>query len=348
MAPYQQAGLLIQRGCNVASDVIRALQRDLRALGYLRSGIDGAFGPGTEAALRALQFDLLHNAGASTGGDGAAPVAITAFNGTPAAPAVAEVNGVMDQALADCIARMLADPRVPQLPCCDNPATENGKALAAIAASTSSVAPVPFISAIVRQESGGMHFQVPGHASNDNFIVVGVDHNAGNADQISSRGYGIGQYTLFHHPPRPEEIKDFMLDPVRNVQKAQIELRDKFDKFVVGPADKAADRLAEHPLLALRPCRYAVADPRYLRDCRNCANSVRKISIAPGTPLYAGCADSFQPTQYYGSATYIDVPERAGFLCDWPYAVRRYNGSGVNSFHYQTRVLQILAALPSN
>jgi hypothetical protein len=33
------------------------------------------------------------------------------------------------------------------------------------------------------------------------------------------------------------------------------------------------------------------------------------------------------------------VPDRKQFGCDWPYAARRYNGSGVNSYHYQAQVL---------
>ena len=44
---YQQAGLMFKRPGTGASDAqIRDLQRHLRKLGYLRQGIDGAFGPG--------------------------------------------------------------------------------------------------------------------------------------------------------------------------------------------------------------------------------------------------------------------------------------------------------------
>ena len=38
--------------------------------------------------------------------------------------------------------------------------------------------------------------------------------------------------------------------------------------------------------------------------------------------------------------SYDAVPVRAKIGCDWPYAVRRYNGSGVNSYHYQTRIMR--------
>jgi hypothetical protein len=149
---------------------------------------------------------------------------------------------------------------------------------------------------------------------------------------------------LFHHPPRLQELQDFILDPVGNVSKGLQELRHKFDRFVVGPDSSCDDRRVEHPLLSLRLCRYTPADKRYMRDCGNCASAVRKLDIARGTPVYSGAALSYQPDQYYSSCSYGGVPDRAEFPCDWPYAVRRYNGGGVDSYHYQTRVLMNLLA----
>ena len=35
-----------------------------------------------------------------------------------------------------------------------------------------------------------------------------------------------GHVTLFHHPPRPEEVREVMLDPIRNVERAVQELRE--------------------------------------------------------------------------------------------------------------------------
>jgi hypothetical protein len=52
------------------------------------------------------------------------------------------------------------------------------------------------------------------------------------------------------------------------------------------------------------------------------------------------------PTQYHPETAYSRVPDRAQLGCDWPYAVRRYNGSGVNSYHYQFQVLQRLTRPP--
>ena len=70
---YQQPGLVVRRpGTGATDSQIRDLQRHLRALGYLRQGIDGQFGPGTEFSVKALQHDLLHNDG--RGSDGQAPV----------------------------------------------------------------------------------------------------------------------------------------------------------------------------------------------------------------------------------------------------------------------------------
>ena len=71
MAPiYRRAGLVLGRHTDSGDPRVKALQQDLRRLGYLRSGIDGNFGEGTERAVRALQWDLLH--AVSRGSDGEA------------------------------------------------------------------------------------------------------------------------------------------------------------------------------------------------------------------------------------------------------------------------------------
>jgi hypothetical protein len=339
--PYNRPGLVLGPGRANDPALVRALQRDLRALGYLKAGIDGRFGPGTEAAVRAMQYDLMHNDGTSTGRDGLGAVAVMSFNGAGGGrKRVATVDGLVDEGLASCIDAMLADPQMTQLPSALDPVAANRVALAAIAAQPSTTAPTPFIVAIVRQESSGHHFNVPRADDEDTFVTVGLDRNdAAQPDRITSRGYGIGQFTLFHHPPRPEEIADAIADPVRNVQKAYAELRDKFDRFTAGPADVADDRRAEHQLLPLRLCRYLPRDDRYLRDCRNCALAARRVDIVRGAPVYPGATLSYQPTRYYPSAVYSGVPDRADFPCDWPYAARRFNGSGVDSFHYQAIIL---------
>lgn len=44
----------------------------------------------------------------------------------------------------------------------------------------------------------------------------------------------------------------------------------------------------EHRLLALRPYRYAPADPRHMRACRGCDAEADKLTLVPDTPLYLG------------------------------------------------------------
>lgn len=341
--PYQGLGAPLARGDgNVTA--VKALQHDLRALGYLRAGIDGNFGDGTAAAVWAVSWDLINNRGASTQNDGLAPIRIADYNRARVLTPAWSVNS----GLADCIADLTTDPAVPKLPVSVDSISANRAAMDALRAMMGTLAPPPFMAAMVKQESSGLHFRVPTASDADNFVVVGLDRNNKAApDAITSRGYGLGQFTIFHHPPRPDEIQDFILDPVRNVGRAFRELREKFDRAVLGPADVADDRIAEHPLLKdLRLCRYARDDKRFMRDCRNCAMQAGKLEIEPGTPAYAGASFGYQPSQYYASAIYHGVPNRADFRCDWPYAARRYNGSGNDSFHYQTRILLNLLAEP--
>ena len=339
---YHRPGLVLARSSVSADPLVKALQRDLRRLGYLRSGLDGGFGEGTERAVRALQWDLLH--AGQRGPDGEAPVSIRTFNRNR----VTGVTGVLDEGLAACLEDILADDRVPALPRSDDPARANRAAFASVQTLVGLAVPRPFLLAILLQESGGLHFRMPTSANADDFIVVGLDRNdAGQPDHITSRGYGMGQYTLFHHPPRPDEVDTVMRDPVRNVQRAVSELREKLERFVAGPTtgQQADDRLADFGPGPLRRCRFAADDPRFMTDCARCASEAL-VDIDATRPLYPGTTDTLRPTEYHPETSYKKVPDRARLGCDWPYAVRRYNGGGVNSYHYQYKVLQRLTRLP--
>jgi hypothetical protein len=270
VVPYRQPGLQLKAGPAVAPPLVRALQGDLRALGYLKGGLDGDFGAQTDAAVRALQHDLLFNDG--RGRDGGAPVAVRAFN----EDRVTAVDGVVDERLAACIEAMLDDVRMPKLPRSDHPDADNRRALDTVRAlaSTDLPVPVPVLLAVLAQESGLLHFRVPSAGDPDDFIVVGLDRGDDERpDRITSRGYGIGQYTLFHHPPRPDEVAGVMTDPALNVHRAVRELREKFDHFVVSasPSMRADDRLAEIGAGPVRACRFPPGDPRFQRDCHRCA-----------------------------------------------------------------------------
>ena len=344
-AIYRNAGIGADATASAAQ--IEALQHDLRRLGYLAHGIDGRFGDGTRAAIRALQHDLLHNDGASTASDGQASVAVTSYN-----KAVRQVSGIMDEATCDSAESMLADERFTTLPRSDSPAADNLAVLRMLASKPGTVAPLPFLVAIFKQESRAEHYAVTtGSAAKDGYVTLGLDRNHADQDRITSRGYGLGQYTIFHHPPTDHELASFVQSPWGNVQKAAQMLRQKFDGFVLGrTADtRSEERLREHPLLSLRLCRYGPADARHMADCGRCASSLPRKDISPATPLYAGATATYGEAQHYSSVHYAGVPDRAGFLCDWPYAVRRYNGSGPDSYNYQARImLNLLTVQPQN
>jgi hypothetical protein len=334
---YQVPGLTLSPSPAFSSQV-QSLQRDLRSLGYATGPFDGIFGPGTQRSIQALQFDLINNAGSSSSGDGNAPVAVQSYNNGN----VTSITGILDQGLAACIAAMLADPAFPKLPFSSNPLVDNQSAIIAIQGLAPLPVPVPFLLAILHQVCNCRHFQVPPAAGGDSFVTVGLDrNNPASSAAITSRGYGIGQFTLFHHPPTAAEMAGVITNPVQNVGQAVSALADKFNHFLNGatPAVVADDRIAEYGTGALRPCQFPASDSRYMAACASCLTAATLTNITAGvTPLFAGSPDSYAATQYH-PGSYQNVPVRANIHCDWPYAVRRYNGSGVNSYDYQAEVL---------
>lgn len=340
MVSYQKRGLVLKRkGRRGTNRQIRDLQRDLRQLGYLKRGIDGKFGRGTELAVKGLQHDLLCNYGQSLHNDGSAPVSVLDYN----RGRVVDVTGEVDYKLAGCISDMINESQFPKLPKSNNPREKNRRILSHIKNMPSREVPVPFLMALLKQESGLKHFHEPGINDEDTYITIGLDRNASEKHIITSRGYGAGQYTLFHHPPKKGEIADFMLNVEKNVKKALTELREKFDRFVNGKTSgtRADDRIVECGSGKLLICKYQSEDLRFMKDCKTCMQDAGQQDIKEGiTPYYKGSKYKFVPTKYYRKASYTSVPIRKNIACDWPYAVRRYNGSGINSYHYQVRILK--------
>lgn len=330
--PYQGISTPLDRASAAPPPAIRALREDLRALGYLHSGITTNWGDSLDDAVQALRLDLTH---------AKAPAAVKAYNADGKVLALPPAGvAAVEPAFADMIAKMVADPALVKLPRSADPAAANKAALDKVKAIKSGIAPTPFMLAMFRQESASKHFYIPTASNGDDYVVTGLDRNDKTAPKrITSRGYGLGQYTIFHHPPTKTERDSFILDPKQNVSTAYAELREKMDKFVVGEAD---DRMAEFPLSLLRMCKYDKTDARYLNDCRACAADAPKRTINTGDPVYPGSSIKFGPSQYYADASYSNVPDRRKLGCDWPYAARRYNGSGINSFHYQFRILKNL------
>lgn len=52
--PYRRPGIRLTRGVSADPELVPALPRDLRSLGYLRGGLDGRFGLQTERAVRSI------------------------------------------------------------------------------------------------------------------------------------------------------------------------------------------------------------------------------------------------------------------------------------------------------
>lgn len=332
---YAVAGLVLGPSSTFSMQV-QDLQDDLRALGYLKGPIDGVFGTGTQNGVKALQHDLIHNDGASNGNDGSAPVAIRDFNDG----SVAAQTGIVDQGLVGCIVAMLSDPAYPKLPSSLNPVSDNQAALAVLRAMSPSPVPISFLLPVLFQESNGCHFQVPSKSNRDHYVTVGLDHNvAADRTIITSRGYGIGQFTLFHHPPTAAEMASDIADPVRNVSRAISDLIEKFENWVAGPTGTADDRIREFGRGPLRRCQFAESDPRHMTACATCFEEAGTVDIVAGvTPFFDGSHGTYEKTQYH-VGSYRAVPIRKNIPCDWPYAIRRYNGSGVNSYDYQAEVL---------
>jgi peptidoglycan hydrolase-like protein with peptidoglycan-binding domain len=320
------------------SQQVQDFQRDLRALGYIAGPIDGEFGNATATAVTALTYDLQHNDGSSSSNDGNAPVAMISYN-------QGNLSGMADQALVACMAAMLDDANYPKLPSSNNPAGDNQQALATVRQIQNCAVPLPYLLAIVNQESSSRHYQVPTRGNIDNFVTIGLDRNDRvNPARITSRGYGLGQYTLFHHPPTAEEVQSFILDPVKNLGTTIAELAEKYNHWVVGPTDTGDDRIAEFGHAALVACKYPQGDEKYQTDCVNCLKAAPAVIItAAVSPWYDGAGDKYDKTQYH-LGSYTNVPQRDKIGCDWPYAVRRFNGSGVNSFDYQAEFLLKLLA----
>lgn len=333
---YSVPGLVLGPGATFSAQV-QDLQTDLRSLGYLKGPIDGVFGSGTQNGVKALQYDLIRNDGNSSGSDGFAPVAVKDYNNG----VVSAETGIVDQALVGCVVAMLSDPAYPKLPFSLDSESDNERAIAAIRAMSPCPVPLSFLLAILSQESGCQHFQVPSASNRDHYVTIGLDHNdKASPTAITSRGYGIGQFTLFHHPPTATELTGNIADPVQNVSRAISDLLEKFDKWVAGPKDTADDRTKEVGGGPLRLCQYPGGDPRYMTACASCLRQAGTVDIAGGiTPFYEGSSDTYAKTQYH-VGSYTGVPVRMNIPCDWPYAVRRYNGSGVNSFDYQAEVLR--------
>lgn len=201
---YLKPGLVASRAEIMNVDVVRAVQVDLRKIGYLHSGVDGVFRLDAKVTIRALQYNLINNQGLSSIENGDAPVTVVTVNIGTDGTLVQCVTGIFDQNVPNCFANMIADDREPKLAEGDDPVVANEQAVDAIVAHVDQSRPFIFDIAITHQESGGKLFAVPFGADLDHLATIGLDRNGQFLDRLTTRGYDIDQYTLFHHPRRQE------------------------------------------------------------------------------------------------------------------------------------------------
>ncbi len=301
-----------------------ALQRDLGDLGYFAGEADGRFEAATRDAVIALQLDLL-----------AASGVIAGFNQSR----VTAADGIVDDGLVDCIAALIAAPDVAKLPRAADPAAANAQARKALGLGPLGGVPSAFLQAWLDLAGDG-HFRV-----SDGLIRLVLERGDAAAPQrITARRYGLAGYRLDHHPPTAAEVAAVIVDPIGNAGQAAAALEAAFGALPVrrriAGAAGSDDRDAEHPILDLRPCRYPPQDPRFLRDCRACAAAAGTVAIVGGAPVYYRAALTYLPTASWPVADRAGVPRRADFLCDWPYAIRRAAGDGIDSYHAQAAMLQ--------
>lgn len=323
IAASARRGPTLAMGAGADPRLVQALQCDLGDLGYFTGDADGRFAAPTRDAVIALQLDLLAGTGVVTG-----------FN----RGRVGTADGIVDDGLVDCIAELIAAPGVAKLPRAADPQAANIQARAAIALAPAGGVPAAFLLALL-DLSGLEHFRPGG------LIRLVLERGDDTAPQrVIARRYGIGGYRLDHHPPATAEVAAVIVDPVGNAGQAAAALRAAFDALPVRRRPRGVpgsdDRDAEHPLIDLRPCRYPPQDARYLRDCRACAAAVGTVDVTAGAAVYYQAALTYLPTAAWPIADRAGVPQRAEFLCDWPYAIRRAAGGGIDSYHAQAAMLQ--------
>jgi hypothetical protein len=254
---------------------------------------------------------------------------------------IKKVTGIVDKNLVQIIQSMLeaSDEEFFKVPYTKTRKEINQKAIQLLNQQEDKIisqgVPPTFIKAILKQETGMAHYDI------DGFVYVGCDETSPTY-VYKSRGWGMGQYTITHHPPTIKEAEEFINNPVNNIAKVVKELKEKFDLYIVSnsPAQRADERMgflresSKHkyiigksrgnsPLIA---CKYEKSSPKYMKDCINCVKNARR-------------EDEWYGDLRWHKSSHKNVPVWSDIPCDWPVAVRRYNGSGPNSFAYRAEIL---------
>ncbi len=198
--------------------------------------------------------------------------------------------------------------------------------------------PVPLSKAILYEETGLKWYR------KDGYPTVGLDYNDKKiSHRITSRGLFLSQRTFFSYPIQQSELDGFnSLDT--DMRFFSSHLRSKYNNFVVSNKVASRDDLRHFSFggSKLRGCKYDSSDARYMKDCKNCVFSLNKRTYVEGDRLAKGSGWKFRKTKYHRRDVYKSMPDFKEFPCDYLFAIRRYNGGGINSFHYLMQVLEHL------
>lgn len=271
--------------------------------------------------IKSLQFELLYNP------------ELSKINYT------GKLDGERTHVLREALKKMWDCSDIPRITKVDNPSEANSKIREIIENKLKSSFPKPLVLAVLEQESNLMWYR------KDGYPTIGLDYN--NKVQpyvITSRGLFLSQRTVFDYPFKQEQLNQY--DSVEVDLNFVVDLLNlKYDKFIVSKDPKTNDDLRSSSFGSedLRGCKYETSDSRYKSDCKNCVWSGDLRDYKKDRSVLGDKKQwVLKSSQYHKIKQYLQFPDYSKFPCDYLFSIRRYNGSGINSFHYLMRVLKHL------
>lgn len=255
---------------------------------------------------------------------------------------VTAVDGESSLGILAVLQDMSKSPSLARLSPALNPSKGNQAMKERLSGYLNSKFPTPLVMAVLTQETNLKWYR------KDGYPLVGLDYNSDEDYIITSRGLFYSQRTIFSYPISKKEF-DSMNDLESDMEFFFDHIFGKYQNFVVSSSAKARDDLRysvpEFKDLDLRGCKYEESDSKYMKDCKACLKECPSKDYLMGDSLLGNGRWIIKPTHYHRIQDYEGFPDFHHFPCDYVFTIRRYNGSGINSFHYLMRVLAHLLEL---
>jgi len=282
--------------------------------------VQDRFNSKLSSAVKSLKWELINNRSLSRFGNYSA------------------VNDTVTNALVVTMESMVQDPEIGVVYGTKDYEGANSKVELRIKGFSSEEFPQPLMGAILYEETGLRWFRP------DGYPTIGLDFNdKSNPERITSRGFFVSQRTLFKYPVDQSRIDSMdSLDEDLNFFSRHLE--NKYKKYIVSSKPSVRDdlRLESFSKSELRGCKYSPDDSKYMIDCKNCVEGLKRRDYPLGVRLAKGSSWKLRKTRYHKRDGYKNMPDFKEFPCDYLFAIRRYNGGGINSFHYLMQVLEHL------